>query len=183
MLLERAGVAFEVRPSEIPERRRPGEAAAAFALRMACEKATAVARQAGPRPARRVLGADTLVVLDGEVIGKPADASEAESHLARLSGRSHRVITAVALARSDTGAVREVQVVSEVSMRPASAEEIRAYVATGEPLDKAGAYAVQGEGRRFVVRVRGSESNVIGLPAEETLGLLRAEGVVAASAN
>ena len=172
MLLERAGVAFEVRPSEIPERRRPGEAAAAFALRMACEKATAVARQAGPRPARRVLGADTVVVIDEDTLGKPEGPEHAVALLTRLAGRVHRVITAVALVDSASLEARHVVVESVVTLRPASPEQLRAYVATGEPLDKAGAYAAQGEGRRFIEKIEGSETNVIGLPLDETLALL-----------
>jgi septum formation protein len=130
-----------------------------------------------------VIAADTLVVIDARVLGKPADARQAESHLASLCGRTHRVITAVAVVRADALQPREALVESEVALRAASAEEIRAYVATGEPLDKAGGYALQGEGRRFVERVIGSESNVIGLPLEETLELLRAEGVVARRAS
>jgi nucleoside triphosphate pyrophosphatase len=175
-LLLGAGVRFEVRPSDIPERARPGETPAGTARRLAREKALAVAARVGAAPPRLVLGADTLVVVDGEMLGKPDDAAHAEALLGRLVGRTHRVITAVALVRSDTLAVREVCVESRVAMREASAEEIRAYVASGEPLDKAGAYALQGAGRRFVARVEGSESNVIGLPLEETLALLRAEG-------
>jgi septum formation protein len=119
-----------------------------------------------------VLGADTIVVIDGAVLGKPANPEHAVAMLTRLVGRRHRVVTAVALAASDTLEIRQTAVESDVTMRPAAEEELRAYVATGEPLDKAGAYAVQGEGRRFIERIEGSESNVIGLPLEETLALL-----------
>ena len=100
-----------------------------------------------------------------------------------LSTTTHRVITAVAVMHSDRQVPSEISVESEVTMRPASAAEIRAYVATGEPLDKAGAYALQGQGRRFVERVVGSESNVIGLPMQETLRLLRSFGLVASNAS
>jgi septum formation protein len=175
-ILARAGVACEVVPAEIDERSRPGEAPEALAERLAREKALCVARRVGPRPPRLVLGSDTIVVLDGEVLGKPRDPAHAEALLARLAGRTHRVITGVALARSESLDLASLTVASRVTMRAAGADEIRRYVASGEPLDKAGAYALQGEGRRLVAAVEGSESNVIGLPLEETLGLLRAAG-------
>ena len=175
-LLERAAVAFEVRPANVAERREPGEPPALFARRLALDKARAVARRAGAEPPRLVLGADTIVVIDAEVLGKPADPEHAVALLSRLVGRCHRVITAVAVIESASQAARHAVVESSVSMRPASAEEVRAYVATGEPLDKAGAYAVQGVGRRFVEKIEGSESNVIGLPLQETLALLREAG-------
>jgi len=174
-LLARAGIAFEVAPAEIDERPRPGEAPRALALRLAREKAEAGARRIGASPPRLVLGADTIVVIDGEALGKPEDPEHAVALLSRLTGREHAVLTGVAVVRSDApGAVRTVCVESRVRMRPAAEGEIRAYVATGEPLDKAGAYAAQGEGRRFILGIEGSESNVIGLPLEETLDLLRA---------
>jgi septum formation protein len=173
-LLARAGVAVEVIPADIPERELPGEKPGDFAVRLATEKALAVARRVGPVPRRRVLGADTIVVVGDAILGKPRDALHAERLLARLVGRSHEVITAVALAVSDTLEVRTTAVASRVTMRQASAAELRAYVATGEPLDKAGAYAIQGGGRRFIRELEGSESNVIGLPVEETLALLAA---------
>ena len=170
-LLREAGVRFEVQAPNIPEVQQPGEAPVDTAARLAREKALAVARQIdGPR--RLVLGADTIVFVDGAALGKPVDAADAERLLRRLLGRQHRVVTAVAVVTSDTLAVRETAVVSEVVMREADAEELRAYVDTGEPLDKAGAYAAQGEGRRFIERIEGSVSNVIGLPVEETLALL-----------
>jgi len=175
-LLESAAVAFEVRPANIPEHREPGEPPALFARRLALAKARTVARAAGAKPPRLVLGADTIVVIDAEVLGKPANAEHAVALLSQLVGRSHRVITAVALVESASQDTRHAVVESTVTMRPASAEEVRAYVATGEPLDKAGAYAVQGAGRRFVEKIEGSESNVIGLPLEETLALLREAG-------
>ncbi len=175
-LLERAAVAFEVRPANVSELREPGEPPALFARRLALAKARTVAREAGASPPRLVLGADTIVVIDADVLGKPTNAEHAEALLSRLVGRSHRVITAVALVESASQNARHAVVESTVSMRPASPEEVRAYVATGEPLDKAGAYAVQGDGRRFVEKIEGSESNVIGLPMEETLALLREAG-------
>ena len=175
-LLARAGIAFEVVPAEIDERSLPGEAPCALAERLAREKALAVAARLGPAPRRLVLGSDTVVVLGGEVLGKPRDALHAEALLARLVGRSHEVVTGVAVVQSEGLALQSLTVTSRVTMHPAAPEEIRRYVATGEPLDKAGAYALQGEGRRFVAAVEGSETNVIGLPLEETLALLRAAG-------
>jgi len=176
-LLARAGVAFEVQPADVDERARPGEAPRALAERLAREKALAVARRVGPAPARLVLGADTIVVVDGEVLGKPVDPEDAERLLGRLVGRGHRVLTAVALVESETLGGWSTIVESRVWMRPADRGEIRRYVATGEPLDKAGAYAAQGAGRRFIARIEGSETNVIGLPLEETLALLREAGL------
>jgi len=177
-LLARAGLAFEVLPADIDEVARPGEGPEALVERLAREKAAAVARRVGRTPPRLVLGSDTVVVLGGDVLGKPRDAADAEALLARLVGRTHRVLTGVAVAASaEPAALQSVVVESLVRMRPASAEEIRRYVATGEPLDKAGAYALQGEGRGFVLEVTGSETNVIGLPLDETLALLRDAGL------
>jgi len=181
-LLARAGVRFEVTPSNVPEQAHPGEAPAQLARRLASEKALAVARQLGPAPSRWVLGADTIVVIDGEVLGKPDDAEHAVALLRRLVGRCHRVLTAVALVASDTLAERHVVVESAVTMRAADEHELRAYVATGESLDKAGAYAAQGSGRILIAKIEGSETNVIGLPLEETLALLRAAGVASGAA-
>ncbi|MCC6640397.1 MAG: septum formation protein Maf [Deltaproteobacteria bacterium] len=180
-LLARAGVAFEVRPADLLEDALPGEAPRALAERLAAEKSLAVARALSDEPGRLVLAADTIVVIDGEALGKPDDAPHAVRLLRRLVGRTHRVITAVALARAGGGVPRVVSVTSEVHMRRADDAEIRAYVATGEPLDKAGAYAAQGEGRRFIERIVGSETNVIGLPMDETLALLRDAGLASAA--
>jgi septum formation protein len=171
-LLAQAGVAFEIMPADVPEERGTGEAPERFAARLAEAKAQAVADRIGSAPRRCVLGADTIVVLGDEVFGKPRDAEHAAELLGQLVGRTHRVITAVAVVASDTGVVHSCLVESRVAMRAASPAEIRAYVATGESLDKAGAYALQGEGRHLVEHVEGSETNVIGLPIDETLGLL-----------
>ncbi|MDH3520268.1 MAG: Maf family protein [Myxococcales bacterium] len=176
-LLARAGLHFEVRPAQIDEAPLPRETPSALVARLADAKALDVARQTGTTPARVVLGADTIVVLDDCVLGKPVSEAHAEEMLGRLMGRTHRVITGVAIARSDTLELWRASVESRVSMRMADREEIRAYVASGESQDKAGAYAVQGEGRRFIERIEGSETNVIGLPLDETLELLRAAGV------
>ncbi len=180
-LLRRAGIRFEVHPAGIPEIERPGETPIAFARRLARSKALAVAKQLGASPPRRVLGADTIVVLDGEVLGKPRDADHALELLERLSGRVHSVVTAVALVASDSLRVRHTAVTSRVEMRDVPRGELLAYVATGEPLDKAGGYAVQGGARSFVKRIEGSETNVIGLPLDETLELLGEAGARSAS--
>lgn len=172
LLLERAGLAFEVRPADLDETPRPDEAPVACLVRLAREKALAVAQTLAAGPPRLVLGADTGVLLGDELLGKPVDAAHAFELLSRLVGRSHRVVTAVAVADTAGAHVLERHVESRVRMRPAERGELEAYVAGGEPLDKAGAYALQGEGRRFVEAVEGSESNVIGLPVEETLALL-----------
>jgi len=168
-------VAFEVVPSHIPEEERPGEKAEEYACRLAREKALAVAAELSGDGPSLVLGADTVVVLGERVMGKPDDEDHAVALLKSLVGQRHRVITGVAVVTSPGGRVFSRAVVSEVSMRHADESEIRDYVATGEPMDKAGAYAVQGEGgRRFVEALVGSRSNVIGLPLEQTLELLDA---------
>lgn len=175
-LLGEAGVPHEVIPADLPEEPRPGESPVETTLRLAREKARAVADRLGADPPRWVLGADTTVVLDGEVIGKPRDPEHAVRLLLRLQGRSHAVVTAVAIVETASGALFEQAVESRVSMRRASEAELRAYVATGEPLDKAGAYAIQGEGAWLVSAFEGSRSNIIGLPVEETLSLLERAG-------
>jgi septum formation protein len=167
-------VRFEVRPAEIPEHARPGESASELVTRLAREKALFVARLS--EPDRLVLGADTVVVVDDEVLGKPTSSEHAVELLGKLVGRWHSVLTGVCVLRSPGSPARECVVESRVCMRAAGDAELRAYVASGEPMDKAGAYALQGEGRRFVTQVVGSESNVIGLPLEETLELLRELG-------
>jgi len=178
-LLTRARLVFEVHPADIGERALPGESPIDLARRLARAKALTVARRVGRFPRRLILGADTLVVLDGEVLGKPSDPAHAVEILTRLAGHRHRVVTAVAVVTSDTLEVREMAVESDVVMRPVGEREVREYVATGEPLDKAGAYAAQGRGRRLIERIEGSESNVIGLPLEETVALLREAGLEA----
>jgi len=176
-LLAAAGIAFEVRTPDVDESPRAAETPHETAARLARAKAGRVARTLDPA-VRLVLGADTIVVLGEVPFGKPRDADDAVRLLERLAGRTHEVVTAVALVRSGAApgaegdGVWECAVASRVTLRAASRAEIDRYVASGEPLDKAGAYALQGEGRRFVERVEGSETNVIGLPMEETLALL-----------
>ena len=164
---------FEVIPGDVEERLDPGDLEAAVTA-LALRKAWAVARS---RAQDVVLGADTLVVLDGVALGKPADADDARSMLRRLRGRTHEVITAVALVDPASGRVATRTVVSRVSMAAFSDADVEAYVATGEPLDKAGAYAVQGLGGRLVNGVAGSYTNVVGLPLPATRELLAELGV------
>jgi septum formation protein len=168
-LLSRENIRFEVIPADIEETPRAEESPVALAERLAGEKALAVARRVGPEPPRWVLGADTIVVIDDEILGKPVDPEHAERLLAQLVGRTHSVITAFTLVCSDTCEPHSDWIESRVTMRTANAEEIRAYVATGEPMDKAGAYALQGIGGQFVEKVVGSRDNVIGLPVENVL--------------
>jgi len=182
-LLSRAGLHFDVLPADVDESAAPGESPVEMVQRLAMEKALAVARSLGAEPRRWVLGADTIVVVGERILGKPADPEHAVSLLRALVGRVHSVWTGVAVCASGGDVPRVLSVESRVHMRPATAEEVRAYVATGEPLDKAGAYALQGEGRRFVARVEGSETNVIGLPLDETLDLLRSVCALGATSS
>jgi septum formation protein len=163
-----------VQPSRVAEVHPPGPAAAAVAA-VALDKARAVAREWTGGPAV-VLGADTEVVLDGRYLGKPRDAADAARMLRELSGRTHEVVTGLALVDAPSGREETLAVTTRVTMITASAEEIAAYVATGEPLDKAGAYAVQGLGARLVARVDGCFTNVVGLPVETTRRLLERWG-------
>ena len=171
-ILTRMGLEFEIRPPDLDETALAGESPEALVVRLARGKAQAIADVLLAGPRRWVLGSDTVVVLGQDIIGKPADEGDAVAMLGRLTGQTHRVITGIAVIDAREGGALAEAVSSEVVMRPADEEEIRAYVATGESLDKAGAYALQGGGRRFVTRVVGSESNVIGLPMDETRELL-----------
>jgi septum formation protein len=174
-LLRQIGVPFEVRPAEIVEAQAVGEAPDAFVLRLAAEKADAVWRRVAAEERRPVLAADTAVVLDERVLGKPADEVEAEAMLAALSGRTHRVLTAVALR---CGATAETSLSSsEVRFRATTRDERAAYCRSGEPLDKAGGYGIQGRAAMFVEHLAGSYSGVVGLPLFETAALLARCGV------
>jgi septum formation protein len=172
-LLRAAGFEFEIIPATVDERPAPGEPPDQYVARLAALKAADVGRRISGRV---ILGADTEVVLDGAVLGKPADAEEAAAMLRRLAGRTHLVLTGVAL-RCDDREVREVTA-TRVRFLPLSEAEIAWYVATGEPRDKAGAYAIQGLGSRFVEWIEGSYSNVVGLPVATVYRLLRQWGAV-----
>lgn len=169
-LLALLGVTFTVRVPDIDETPLPGEASAAYVERLAAEKAEVVAR-----PGELVIAADTTVVLDRQLIGKPADARDAASMLRSLAGRRHHVVTGVAVARDDVVAAASVS--TAVTMAAMTDAEIDWYVSTGEPMDKAGAYAMQGIGGVFVERIDGSPSSVIGLPLAVVVRLAREAGV------
>jgi septum formation protein len=167
-LLALLGLTPEVRPAGTDESLRPGEPAEAYVRRVASEKAAAV-------PGELVLAADTAVVLDGAVLGKPGDPADAARMLQALSGRVHQVLTGVCV-RGSRGQLEQL-VCTEVRFARLGPAQIAWYVATGEPLDKAGAYALQGAGGAFVEEVRGSVSNVVGLPLRETAALLSQMGL------
>ncbi|WP_034917377.1 MULTISPECIES: Maf family protein [Erwinia] len=167
-LLTQLGLRFERLSSQIEESRRPDEEAEAYVRRLAREKAqagVAVAPQDLP-----VLGADTIVVLHSEVLEKPASASDAAAMLAKLSGQTHRVLTAVALA--DRQHQLECLTVTDVTFRTLTDADIAGYIASGEPMDKAGGYGIQGLGGNFVRKINGSYHAVVGLPLVETAELL-----------
>ncbi len=171
-LLEQLGLPLVVRPANTDEAVRPGEAPRDYVLRVAREKARAV-------EGAIVLAADTAVVLRGEVLGKPAGAEDARRMLRALSGTVHEVLTGVCVRRATEALAIELDAVvsTEVRFAALSPAAVDWYVGTGEPLDKAGAYAIQGAGGAFVVRVDGSVSNVVGLPLAETADLLRRAGL------
>ena len=172
-LLGQIGVAHEVLPVDVDETPREEEAPETFACRLALEKALAGWLLSGER--RPVLGADTVVVIDQAIMGKPRDKAHALAMWSRLSNASHRVLSAVAVVQGERQAVRLSE--SRVSFRELTAAELDAYWASGEPVGKAGAYAIQGLGAVFVQRLEGSYSGVMGLPLFETAELLKEFGV------
>jgi len=165
-LLRRAGIRFRVRTAEVDERVRKGETPRAHVRRLAQAKAEAVWQ-----PGERVLGADTVVVVDDEILGKPRNAREARRMLRLLSGREHRVLTGVCLMERD-GRRRAGVAGTRVWFRRLSRAEIDHYIEGGEPFDKAGAYAIQGQASRFVERIAGCYSNVVGLPVSRVYDML-----------
>ena len=178
-LLARLGRPFSIFPVDTEERLTPGSSPAAQARRLAMEKALAAAESlaaAGPQLGW-ALGADTLVWLSGRALGKPRGPAEAEAMLRRLSGRSHQVVTGLALVPLHPGAKAiTLAEATQVRFRRLSAEEIKAYVRSGEPLDKAGAYGIQGAAGAFVRRIEGCYFNVMGLPLARTAELLEKAG-------
>ncbi len=174
-LLASAGIPFTVVPSTLPESLLPDEAPADAALRLAREKARDVARRAS---GRFFLGADTVVVLGGCVMGKPRDREDAERMLGRLSGRVHEVMTGFEVYDKEANRAIGDVVTTHVEFKPLRLDEIRAYVATGCGLDKAGAYAIQGRAAYMVRRVEGSYTNVVGLPLCEVVEALRQLGAI-----
>ncbi|MDP2795560.1 MAG: Maf family protein [Sulfurisoma sp.] len=173
LMLFRAGTRED---PETNEDTRAGETPDDYVRRVAMAKASHGARLVGVRrlAPRPVLAADTTLDVDGEVVGKPQDEQEAMAILARLSGRTHRVLTCVAIAHGER--VEQRTSISEVRFRPLDADEIRRYALTGEPLDKAGAYGIQGRAAIFIEEIRGSHSGIVGLPLCETALLLRIFG-------
>lgn len=172
-LLRELGLRFEVAPSNIPEIRAPGQTPGEYALATALAKAqAAAAANADELP---VLGADTDVVLDGEILGKPRNRDDALAMLARLSGRAHEVLSAVAVVSEDQE--ETTLVVTRVEFGVISPQAAAAYWNTGEPRDKAGAYAIQGGAARWVRRIEGSYTGVVGLPLYETVQLLATFGI------
>jgi septum formation protein len=160
-LLRNAGIEFVVHPANVSEIPRDGEAPRAFAERMAREKALAVFAQ---QSNDLVLGADTVVVVEGEILGKPRDGADATRMLRMLSGRQHEVITGVCLAGPKLKKENTTSETTLVTMNSLNDDDIRSYVATGEPMDKAGAYAIQGRASRWISRIEGDYFNVVGLP-------------------
>jgi septum formation protein len=172
-LLRLIRIDHEITPAHVDETQRAEEAPRVYAERLAREKAQAIARE---HPDAVVVGADTIVVVDGHVLGKPEDATDAAAMLRHLSGRVHLVDTAIAVARN--GAVKSAVEEVEVTFRTLSDAEIERYIATGEPMDKAGAYGIQGYGATLVQRVNGDYFAVMGLPLGLLVRLLREVGVV-----
>ena len=171
-ILAAAGLPFVARAPGIPEQREDAESPEAYVRRLSQQKANAVSMNAG----EVVLGADTVVVLDEHVLEKPLDAADARRMLEMLSGRDHQVITGVCL-KSPAGQVHD-QAVTRVRFAPLSSGEISGYIASGEPMDKAGAYAIQGRASKFIERIEGCYFNVMGLPISLVYRHLKALGYV-----
>jgi len=176
-LLRNAGISFIVQPTDIPEVPQEGEAPRAFAERMAREKALAVFRQ---RPDGFVLGADTIVVVEKQILGKPRDTTDGARMLGLLSGRTHEVITGVYLVGRQSKDQKDFEDVRSettlVTMETLSLDDIQSYLLTGEPMDKAGAYAIQGRASRWISRIEGDYFNVVGLPVSLVYKMLREHG-------
>ena len=169
-ILRTVGWPFETLPVDIDESRLGGEGAANYVQRLAREKAEAAASLCRHAV---IIGADTVVVIDGEILGKPRDEDDARRMLTLLKGKWHQVLTGVAVLSSGTSAAKVSQETTEVKFAEMSDEEIGWYVATGEPADKAGAYAIQGRGSRFIEGINGDYFNVVGLPVRLLYELLK----------
>jgi septum formation protein len=175
-LLGLVGISFEVLPSQIEEAALHQEEPAVHVLRLAEEKARCAARQ---RPRSWVLGADTIVVIEGTILGKPAGRDEAREMLRRLSGQTHTVFTGFCLLNEETRTAMSRAVTALVCFRQLADDEIAWYLQTPEPYDKAGAYAVQGKGAFFIREIQGSYTNVMGLPLCEVVDALKTLGIIA----
>jgi septum formation protein len=173
-LLRQLGVDFSIDPADVDERVLPNELPEGYAVRVALDKARLAASRAG---AGIVIAADTIVVVDDEILGKPADAGDAERMLKMLSGKVHRVITGLAVMDAATGKTLTRTSITRVWFRRLARREITSYIATGEPLDKAGAYGIQGLGALLVDRIDGCYFNVVGLPLSLLGELLRGFGI------
>ncbi|MCU1286162.1 MAG: maf protein [Acidobacteriales bacterium] len=175
-LLRNAGIDFEVQTADVPEVHIPGESPLDFATRLAIAKAEAVAQR---RPEDFVLGADTIVIVEGEILGKPADADDAARMLRLLSGKCHEVTTAVCLISPNPATGRNTaSETTRVHMAALTDADIAAYIATKEPMDKAGAYGIQGIASRWINRIEGDYFNVVGLPVALVYGMLRRGGAI-----
>ena len=166
-ILRNAGFDFEILPADVDESVRPRELAADYVRRLAEEKARRAAQQVSASskdPATIIIAADTTVVVGKDVLGKPASAEDARAMLRRLSGQSHEVLSGLALLRLKDGAIRTAVESTRVTFARLADREIEEYIASGEPFDKAGAYAIQGRGGRFITRIEGCYFNVMGLP-------------------
>lgn len=172
--LKALGIRFRRVVPDVDETRRAGESPRRYVRRLALEKALAVARK---HPRAWVVAGDTTVVIDGSLLGKPRNAAEARRMLRKLGGRTHRVLSGVALVRGDCDSEKAAVSSTRVTFRALSDDEIRWYVRTGEPLDKAGAYGVQEKGGVLVARIEGSYSNVVGFPLEKFYELWKAAGL------
>lgn len=173
-VLRDAGIAFEICAPQVEESTHPGESAQAMVARLAEAKARAAAKQIGRSGGECiVIGADTAVELSGEIFGKPRDAAHAREMLAALAGRTHHVLTGIFLVRLPDGAMRSAVESTAVTFAPLGRGEIEAYIASGEPMDKSGAYAIQGAAGRYISRIEGCYFNVVGLPLARLYALLR----------
>ena len=175
-LLRAARIPFTVQPAHVPEEHRPGETAIAYSTRLAREKATTVWKRAPSKAGIVVLGADTIVVVDEHILEKPADDADAGRMLRMLSGRAHQVITSVCLIGDGIEDTRSET--TTVHVNPLSEAEIAEYVAGGEPMDKAGAYAIQGMASRWIPKVEGDYPNVVGLPTALVYRMLKEHGAL-----
>jgi len=174
-LLQSVGLDFQIQPSPLEESGLPSGNPAADAKKWAQLKSASIA---AAFPDSWILGADTIVVLDGHIFGKPDDRDEAARMLAQLSGRTHEVVTGLCLKKTASGISKTASVLTRVCFKDLTPNEIDAYIRTGEPMDKAGAYGIQGIGAFLVRSIEGSYTNVVGLPLCETLGWLMEEGII-----
>ncbi len=175
-ILHDAGVGFEISTPHIAEDQLPGESAAQMVARLAKAKARGAAAQRTGEGAAIIIGADTCVELDGEIFGKPRDAADARAMLARLAGRTHHVLTGICAIRLPDQSMRSVVESTAVTFGSLAPAEIAEYVASGEPMDKAGAYAIQGRAGRSITRIEGCYFNVVGLPLARLCMLLKELG-------